>query len=141
MEITPKAVVAQMMKDDLFSQWLGIEVVEITQGYAKTQMTIRKEMMNGLGVVHGGVTFSFADSTFAFACNNRNQLSLALDTSINFLKPVLPGDTLIAEAIEIHNGKSTGLYQVTIQNQHGQSVALFKGTCFRTQKEIIKREG
>lgn len=140
MEITPKSVVAQMIKDDLFSQWLGIEVLEIMPGYAKTTMAIRKEMMNGLGVVHGGITFSLADSTFAFACNNRNQLSLALDTSINFLKPVFPGDTLIAEATEIHNGRSTGLYQVTVQNQQGHTVAIFKGTCFRTQKEIIKRE-
>lgn len=138
MEITPQEVVSQMLKDDLFSQWLGIELLKVEPGYAKTQMTVRKEMMNGLGVVHGGVAFSLADSTFAFACNNRNQLSLALDTSINFLKPVFPGDQLIAEAKEIHNGRSTGLYQVNIHNQNGHQVALFKGTCFRTQKEIVK---
>lgn len=138
MEITPQEVVSQMLKDDLFSQWLGIELLKVEPGYAKTQMTVRKEMMNGLGVVHGGVVFSLADSTFAFACNNRNQLSLALDTSINFLKPVFPGDQLIAEAKEIHNGRSTGLYQVNIHNQNGHQVALFKGTCFRTQKEIVK---
>ena len=85
---TPKAVVSQMMKDDLFSQWLGIAVIEISEGYSKIQMTIRPEMMNGLGIVHGGVAFSLADSCFAFACNNRNNLSVALDTSINFTKPV-----------------------------------------------------
>jgi acyl-CoA thioesterase len=131
-------VVTHMMEKDLFSQWLGIEIIEIKEGYSKTQMTVRKEMINGLGVVHGGVTFSFADSTFAFACNNRNNLSLALDTSINFLKPVNVDDMLVAEAKEIHNGKSTGLYQITVTNQHHHIVALFKGTCFRTGKELLQ---
>lgn len=126
-----------MMKDDLFSQWLGIEVIEIAEGYSKIKMTVRKEMMNGLGIVHGGIAFSLADSAFAFACNNRNILSVALDTSINFLKPVQVGDILIAEAKELHNGKSTGLYQINITNQQHHLVAVFKGTCFRTNRKII----
>ena len=134
---TPQAVVSQMMKDDLFSQWLGISVIEISEGYSKIQMTIRPEMMNGLGIVHGGIAFSLADSCFAFACNNRNNLSVALDTSINFTKPVHVGDVLIAEAKEIHNGRSTGLYHITITNQENMVVALFKGTCFRTNKKLI----
>lgn len=131
------AIVNQMMEEDLFSQWLGIEIMDIKEGYSKTKMTVRKEMINGLGVVHGGITFSFADSTFAFACNSRNNLSLALDTSINFLKPVNVNDILVAEAKEMHNGKSTGLYQITVTNQHQHIVALFKGTCFRTGKELL----
>lgn len=130
-------VVAHMMKHDLFSQWLGIEVIEIKEGYSKIKMMVRAEMINGFGIVHGGVTFSLADSAFAFACNNRNVLSVALDTSINFLKPVHVGDELIAEAFEIHNGRSTGLYQIRIFNQHQHEVAVFKGTCFRTHKTLI----
>ena len=130
-------VVTHMLKHDLFSQWLGIEIMEIRDGYAKTKMIVRKEMINGLGIVHGGIAFSLADSTFAFACNNRNNLSVALDTAINFLKPVHVGDVLIAETKEIHNGKSTGLYQITISNQNEHIVALFKGTCFRTNKRLI----
>lgn len=130
-------VVIHMLENDLFSQWLGIEIIEIKEGYSKTKMTIRKEMINGLGIVHGGIAFSLADSTFAFACNNRNNLSVALDTSINFLKPVHVGDELIAETKEIHNGKSTGLYQITVTNQNDHVVALFKGTCFRTNKKLI----
>jgi acyl-CoA thioesterase len=130
-------VVAHMMKHDLFSQWLGIEVLEIKEGYSKIKMMVRPEMINGFGIVHGGVAFSFADSAFAFACNNRNVLSVALDTSINFLKPVHVGDELIAEALEIHNGRSTGLYQIRIFNQHQHEVAVFKGTCFRTHKTLI----
>ena len=100
-------------------------------------MLVRAEMINGLGIVHGGIAFSFADSCFAFACNNRNILSVALDTSISFLKPVNVGDVLIAEATEMHNGRSTGLYHVTITNQKGHIVALFKGPCFRTNKSLV----
>lgn len=135
--VNPGAVVSHMMENDLFSQWLGIEVVEIREGYSKIKMTVRNEMINGLGVVHGGIAFSFADSAFAFACNNRNNLSVALDTSINFIKPVHPGDVLMAEARELHNGKSTGLYHITISNQKEHIVAMFKGTCFRTGKNLI----
>ena len=130
-------VITKVLQQDLFSQWLGIEVLEIKEGFSKIKMLIRAEMINGLGIVHGGITFSLADSCFAFACNNRNILSVALDTSINFIKPVHVGDTLVAEATEMHNGKSTGLYHVAITNQKGHVVALFKGTCFRTNKTLI----
>lgn len=135
--ISASEVVNHMVREDAFSKWLGIQILEVREGYAKTQMNVRDEMINGLGVAHGGVAFSLADSTFAFACNNRNKLSLALDTSINFLKPVMPGDRLIAEAVEIHNGKSTGLYQVKISNQNDHLVALFKGVCARTGNTVI----
>jgi acyl-CoA thioesterase len=132
-----QSVVAKMLQDDLFSTWLGITVLEIKEGYSKIQMTIRPEMINGLGIVHGGVAFSFADSAFAFACNNRNNLSVALDTNINFLKPVMVGDVLTAETTELHNGRRTGLYHVNIYNQHNVLVALFKGNCFRTGKQLL----
>jgi acyl-CoA thioesterase len=100
-------------------------------------MVVREEMINGFGIVHGGIAFSLADSAFAFACNNRNNLSVALDTAINFTKSTQPGETLTAEAIEQHNGRSTGLYLVTVTNEKGEQVALFKGTCFRTGKTLI----
>ena len=133
-----KDVVNHMLKEDLFSQWLGICAIKIEEGYSKIEMIIRPEMMNGLGIVHGGVAFSLADSAFAFACNNRNNLSVALDTSINFTKAVNVGDTLIAEATEIHNGRSTGLYIISIFNQHNEQVAHFKGNCFRTNKKLVE---
>ena len=137
-EYSPNEVVAHMMEHDLFSKWLGITVLDVTAGYSKIKMTVRPEMINGFGIVHGGIAFSLADSAFAFACNNRNVLSVALDTSINFIKPVHVGDVLTAEANEIHNGKSTGLYQITITNQNAQTVAVFKGICYRTGKELKK---
>ncbi|HZH65504.1 MAG TPA: hydroxyphenylacetyl-CoA thioesterase PaaI [Flavisolibacter sp.] len=136
-ESLAETVVAKMMRDDLFSQWLGISVIDSKEGYAKIQMTLRSEMINGFGIIHGGLAFSLADSAFAFACNNRNNLSVALDTSITFTKATRPGDVLTAEAKELHNGRSTGLYLITITNQHNEQVALFKGTCFRTGKTLV----
>jgi len=139
-DILARQVVDHMMQHDRFSQWLGIQLLEIREGYSKIQMTIREEMVNGFGIVHGGIAFSLADSAFAFACNNRNNLSVALDTSINFTKAVQVGDTLMAEATEVHNGKSTGLYHITITNQQQEVVAIFKGTCFRMKKPLIHPE-
>src|SRR5688572_13180622 len=126
MKITAEQVVTHMMQHDLFSQWLGIEVLSVKEGYSKIRMTVRKEMINGFGIVHGGIAFSLADSAFAFACNNRNILSMALDTSINFIKPVNVDDILTAEATEMHNGRTTGLYHIHILNQRNQEVAIFK---------------
>ena len=131
------AIIERVLSKDLFSQWLGIEIINTREGYSKIKMKVRKEMMNGLNVIHGGIAFSLADSAFAFACNSRNNLSLALETSISFLKPVFIDDELTAEAREIRNGKSTGVYMVDISNQHNQLIALFKGTCFRTGKNLL----
>lgn len=132
-----KDVVDHMLRDDLFSQWLGIAVLETREGYAKLQLRLRPEMVNGFGVTHGGVVFSLADSAFAFACNNRNNLSMALDTSMTFTRTTRPGEVLMAEANELHNGRSTGLYLITVSNGAGEQVALFKGTCFRTGKTLV----
>ncbi|HYC40525.1 MAG TPA: hydroxyphenylacetyl-CoA thioesterase PaaI [Chitinophagaceae bacterium] len=133
----PASVVQHMMQNDFFSQWMGVEVLEVREGYSRIRMTIRKEMVNGFGIVHGGLPFSLADSAFAFACNNRNNLSVALDVTITFTRPVNIGDVLTAEAEEIHNGRSTGVYLITVTNQQRETVALFKGTCFRTGKKLI----
>ncbi|HKB44438.1 MAG TPA: hydroxyphenylacetyl-CoA thioesterase PaaI [Chitinophagaceae bacterium] len=135
--VNPGSVVSHMMENDFFSQWMDVKVLEIKEGYSKIQMSIRKEMVNGFGIVHGGIPFSLADSAFAFACNNRNNLSVALDVTITFMKAVNPGDILTAEAKEIHNGRSTGVYLILVTNQDNEQVALFKGTCFRTGKKLI----
>lgn len=136
-DLMARRVVDHMMEHDLFSQWLGIEVLDIKEGYSRIRMTVRQEMINGFGIVHGGIAFSLADSAFAFACNNRNVLSVALDTSINFIKPVHVDDVLTAEAREKHNGKSTGLYHIVITNQKDHEVAVFKGLCYRTDKHLV----
>ncbi len=130
-------VAAHILQQDEFSKWLGIKILRISEGESTIQMTVRPEMLSGLGIVHGGIAFSLADTAFALACNSRNTLSVALDTSINFLKPVNVGDVLTATAKELHNGKSTGLYSVTVTNQFGHVAAVFKGTCFRTGRKLV----
>ena len=131
------SVVDHMMENDYFSRWMRVNVIEVSEGYSKIQMVIREEMVNGFGIVHGGIPFSLADSAFAFACNNRNNLSVALDVTITFTKAVHIGDVLTAEAKEVHNGRSTGVYLITVTNQKNEHVALFKGTCFRTGKTLV----
>src|SRR6186997_679844 len=138
-DLLANKVVTHMMNKDLFSQWLGIQILEIKEGYSKLQMVVRREMINGFDIAHGVIAFSLADSAFAFACNNRNNLSVALDTSINFIKAVHVGDVLTAEAKELHNGRSTGLYQISIINQNDHLVAQFKGLCYRTDKKLISK--
>ena len=135
--VNPGSVVAHMMENDFFSQWMGVEVLDVKEGYSKIKMTIRKEMVNGFGIVHGGLPFSLADSAFAFACNNRNNLSVALDVTITFTKAVNVGDVLTAETDVILNGRSTGVYLIHVTNQKNEQVALFKGTCFRTGKNLV----
>ncbi|GAB4093763.1 hotdog family protein [Flaviaesturariibacter terrae] len=132
-----RQVVDHMMLNDRFSQWLGVEILEVREGYSRIRATLRDDMLNGFGIIHGGIAFSLADSAFAFACNNRNNLSVALDTSITFTKPLKPGETISAEAKELHNGRSTGLYHILISNDAGETVAHFKGTCFRTNKPLV----
>jgi acyl-CoA thioesterase len=136
-DLLAKKVADHMMDKDLFSQWLGIEVIEIKEGYSKLRLTVRTEMVNGFGIAHGGIAFSLADSALAFACNNRNNLSVALDVTITFTKAINVNDILTAEAKEVHNGKSTGVYLINISNQKEEQVALFKGTCFRTAKALV----
>jgi len=132
-----RSVVDHMMENDFFSQWMGVQVLDVSEGYSRVKMSIRKEMVNGFGIVHGGIPFSLADTAFAFACNNRNNLSVALDVTITFTKAVNVGDVLTAEAKEFHNGRSTGVYQIIVSNQNNEQIALFKGTCFRTGKVLV----
>jgi len=125
-----------MMELDRFSQWLGIRVLDIDDGYSKIEMTVRAEMITGFGISHGGITFSLADSAFAFACNSSGKITVALDVSISFPNPVREGDVIVAEAKRVNNTRKTGLYLVEVKNQAGQLVALFKGTCFKTEKDL-----
>lgn len=137
-DVLANDVVKHIITQDPFSKWLGVEVDEIREGFARIHMVVREEMLNGLGIVHGGIPFSLADTAFGLASNNRNNASVALDCSITFIKSIQAGDTLTASASEIHNGRSTGVYVISISNLEGQQVALFKGTCFRTGKKVIE---
>lgn len=132
---TPKEIVNLMMKEDSFSQWLGVEIDKIDLGICHLRASINTEMLNGFRIAHGGISFSLADSALAFASNSRGVKCVSIETSISHVKKVSEGDVIFAEAKEIYRGRTTGIYDITLKNQHGQIVALFKGTVFITDKE------
>lgn len=125
-----------ILNQDEFSKWMGIQFIEIKDQYCLIEMPIRKEMINGLGTVHGGVTFAFADSALAFSSNNTNNASVALQCSINFTKAVRYGDVLRAESILISDTRKTGIYDIKITNQHNELVGSFRGTVYKIGKAV-----
>ena len=133
-QLHPSQIVDQMFNNDPFSKWLGIERVEDGAGKSILKMTVRKEMLNGFDVAHGGICYSLADSALAFAANGHGIQSLSIDTSISHTKKVVEGDVLTAKANELNLLKRTGVYQVEVTNQNNEIVALFKGTVYRTSK-------
>jgi acyl-CoA thioesterase len=119
-----------MKGKDHFKELLGIQLIELKQGYAKTIMTIKKEHTNGLDVTHGGVIFSLADYAFAEAVNFGDNVALAVQVSINYLKPSKEGDTLTAEAVLVSEGKTFELYQVTVRKEN-KTIAIFTGLAYK----------
>lgn len=136
----PNRVVNRMFDQDWFSQWLGIERLAVEAGRCVLRMTIRKEMLNGFGIAHGGITYSLADSALAFACNSHGIKSVSVETSISHTEQLHEGDVLTATAEEISRSNKIGIYYVTVTNQDGKKVALFKGTVYRTSKEWFPAE-
>jgi acyl-CoA thioesterase len=136
----PQDVVQRMLEQDHFSQWMELKVNSIAEGTSTVSMFVKQEMLNGFGVIHGGVLFSLADSAFAFACNSRDNLTLALDAQINFIKKAVRGDLLTATVEEVHSGKTTGVYEVKIRNQANDLIAVFRGTAYRTGKSLFENK-
>jgi acyl-CoA thioesterase len=130
-----KKVVNKMISGDAFSQWLGIEVLEIATGFCKLQLKVREEMTNGFDIAHGGIAYSLADSCLAFAANSDGIQVVSIETSISHTKKVVSGDILTATSKEINKSSKTALYYITITNQNNLEIAHFKGTVFRTEKE------
>ena len=124
-----------MYDNDAFSQWLGIEVVEVKDGYCELKMTVRKEMLNGFQIAHGGIAYSLADSALAFASNSHGRKSVSVETSISHTMSVKEGDVLTAITEELSLSDKIGMHLITITNQDNQKVAYFKGTVYRTLKE------
>jgi acyl-CoA thioesterase len=129
-----RKVVDKMYFNDPFSQWLGIERLEDGPGISVLRMIVREEMLNGFSIAHGGVAYSLADSALAFASNGHGIQSVSIETSISHVHLVKAGDILTTLVEERNLTRSTGLYYVTIHNQHGEAVAHFRGTVYRTGK-------
>ncbi len=134
-ESLPSKVVNRMYDKDYFSQWLGIERVEEGAGTSRLRMTVRKDMLNGFGIAHGGITYSLADSALAFACNSHGKKAVSVETSISHLVQLKEGDEIFANAKELSRSNKIGLYDVSITNANGELVASFKGTVYRTSKD------
>jgi acyl-CoA thioesterase len=131
-----RRVFDRMYAHDAFSQWLGIELITVGEGAAALSMTVRPDMLNGFAVAHGAITYALADSAFAFACNSFGRISVSVETSITHTQAVRVGDVLTAEAALITQSNKIGTYQVTVFNQHRAVVAVFKGVCYRTEKQL-----
>ena len=132
-----KKIVDKMIDGDAFSQWLGIKVLEVSEGFCKIEMTVREEMTNGFNIAHGGISYSLADSALAFAANSDGIQSLSIDTSISHTKKVIIGDKLIAETQEVSKNEKNAVYNISIKNQNHIIVAHFKGTVYRTKKKWL----
>ncbi len=130
----PKQVVDKMYENDAFSQWLGIKRIEDGAGISVLQMTVRKEMLNGFYILHGGITYSLADSALAFASNSHGRKAVSVETSISHTEACKEGDVLTTHTQEMSLSNKIGVYQITITNQEDKTVALFKGTVYRTSK-------
>ena len=127
----------KMYEQDAFSQWLGIKIVDVSDGYCKLKMTIRKEMLNGFHIAHGGIAYSLADSALAFASNSNGKKSLSVETSISHTVSVKDGDVLTATTKELSRSNKIGVYLITITNKENQEIAIFKGTVYCTSKDWL----
>ncbi len=135
--MSPEEIVNKMMAKDHFSQLLGISALETKTSYSKLSLIITKNMLNGFGIAHGGVTFSLADSALAFASNSKGRKSVSIETSISHIISLKEGDEIIAEAICETETEKLGHYKVTVvlKNDNNKCVALFKGIVYKTSKE------
>ncbi len=131
---TPTQIIDQMIAKDAFSQWLGVEREEEGPGFCTLSMVVKPSMLNGFGIAHGGISFSLADSAFAFASNSRGQHAVSIETSIAHHQAVRAGDRLVASAKEVFLGNKIGTYLVEVHQQNNELVASFKGTVYRTSR-------
>ena len=132
-----RACADKMYADDHASRALGIEIEIPEPGTAVASMTVRKDMVNGFDICHGGMVFTLADTAFAFACNAYDDVTVAGAASIDFLRPVFLGDELKAVALEEHRGRRGGVYAVEVVNQQGEFVALFRGRAIGRGEKLL----
>ena len=129
----------KMFKEDHCSQWMGIEPVLIDDGHCILKMKVKKDMLNGFGILHGGIAYAFADSAFAFAANSYGRMSVSINGSMNYSKSAHLGDKLEAEAKVISLNNKTADFDVEIKNVNtDDKLYFFRGTVFRTTKDLLE---
>ena len=134
-QVLAERVAAGMMAKDLFSQWLGISIVDVRPRTATVRATVRPEMVNGFGVTHGAIAFAIADSAFAFACNTHGRVTVSIENSITYPMAIVPGDVLTAVAESEGESNRLGYYRAVVKNQRDEVVALFRGTAYKTKNQ------
>ncbi len=127
-----------MEREDRFARLLGIELEQAAPGYCRVALTVTNEMLNAVGITHGGVTFSLADFAFAVASNSHGTVAVALAAQINYPAASREGDRLTAEAQENNRSGRTGLYTIEVRTGEGALVALFTGTVYRRSDRVAK---
>jgi acyl-CoA thioesterase len=134
-------VAAAMYARDTASQGLGMTLVAVGPGHASMAMTIRADMLNGHQSCHGGFIFTLADSAFAFACNSHNLVTVGAACTIDYLAPGRLGDVLTATATEQALAGKSGVYDVTVTDQEGRTIALFRGKSHRVAGTVVAAVG
>lgn len=144
MTMTPKEraekSAAAMWESDNASKWAGFEITEIDEGRAVLELLVEPHHCNGHGICHGGITFMLADSAFAFACNSRNQSTVAQHNIVSYLAPGRAGDRLRAEATELSLTGRSGIYDVRVTNQTGTVIAEFRGMSRAIRGQLFEEE-
>jgi acyl-CoA thioesterase len=131
---------AALFERDRASQALGMRLAGVRPGWARVVMHVRADMVNGHGVCHGGIVFALGDSAFAFACNSHNESTVAAAASIDFLAGACEGDELTAEASELWRTRRNGIYEISVCNQRGERIALFRGRSYRIDGQVVSEE-
>ena len=132
-----EAAAAALFARDRAAQALGMHIAAVSPGGARVTMQVRADMLNGHGSCHGGLIFALADTAFAFACNSHNERTVAAAASIDFLAAAAEGDQLSAEAHELWRTRRSGIYEITVSNQQGERIALFRGRSHRIDGLIV----
>jgi len=137
MENNAEKIVSMMYDHDWFSQWLGIERVLVRPGHCILRMKTRNEMLNGFGILHGGIAFSLADSALAFASNSHGRKSVSVEASMTYISQVKEGEMITASAEEMSLSNKIGVYHIGVTRESGEKICFFKGIVYRTGKEWL----
>lgn len=132
-------LILDKLRNDPYAQHLGISVKEFSEGFAKTQLTVKDFMLNAHSTVHGAVIYALADFAFAVACNSWGKMSVGLTTTAHFMKSALEGDTLIATATEQRRNHRTGFYQIAIESS-GELIASVDAVAYRKDHYLFPVE-
>ncbi len=126
-----------MFPTETFIKWLGVELIEVGVGYAQIRMLVREDMLNGHQTAHGGISYSLADTCFAYCSNSLGKKAVSIETSISHTRPIFPKDILIATSSLENHSKRLAIFHITVKNQHDKVVALFKGTVFIKEEDWV----